>query len=175
MRPTSRWYARYAGHFCMLGASWFALAVGVGQEEEPPPLALSPMWRSINIDRPCGVSRSLKAGADPVNACHAEARDVFAQHPARSELGDDTQHVGPEVGGVVSPARSRAECLTREPAADDIDGLDAAGADASYVAVIGDARPALTQHLARIRLDLRLPRNAEARALEAEVESPRYR
>jgi hypothetical protein len=60
--------ARHPGCFCMLGAVWFAVAVGVANtEDEPPPsLVRSANFRSREHSRRCEVAQSLQVTEDMV-------------------------------------------------------------------------------------------------------------
>jgi hypothetical protein len=106
-----------AGHFNMLGASWFALAVGVGNK--PPSLswmrgtqggrrkhAVADLVVSICEIKCCAFNRSL---------FNVLGKDVFG-----IATDNDPEHLWPEILCVVATTRRRAERLTREASRDDV-------------------------------------------------------
>ncbi len=68
-----------------------------------------------------------------------------------------------------------ADRLAREPSADEVDRLKVVLSDVSDIFVSLHVRPVLREHPTAPRVNLYLPLDDHARALEAEIESPRYR
>jgi len=109
---------------------------------------------------------------DALEAPNSEGCDVLHEHVARSKLANDSGVFAPQS----RPSSADADPLsgvrnvdTREPSTDQIDRRQRGRADLAHVAIPGDGRPVFREHGAAERIDLHLPRAAEAGALEAQV------
>ena len=95
----------------MLGAHWFAFAVGVASK--PPSLSTmdaSHVGRADTGD-PTTVTVCTEVGG---GASDRGLGDVFGEHPSRPALVDDAAHLRPEVWRAVPPAGRGAERLAGE-------------------------------------------------------------
>jgi hypothetical protein len=86
----------------MLGALWFAFAVGVGHNPEAPPDVFSDLNCSIN--RPDGIRATFEVTTRPLNMLKPVARHVLKDDPTRSDGSNDAQGFVPkvELGSVAS-------------------------------------------------------------------------
>ena len=98
--------------------------VGVSHKED----AFTPVRRSdsrsLIIEYPNGVTRSLQTRTNVVAGNSQDSSHVFTDNPTRRKFGDNAQHFGPKVAVVVFPlalARER-EGLAGEPAGDEVNG-----------------------------------------------------
>jgi hypothetical protein len=137
----------------MLGESWFALAVGVGQPDDAMPATL-PRWnRSVHIERRCGVARSFEITTHPVNSANSNARNVLSNDPTGLHFSDDAKELGPKVGGVVASSSGGAEGLAGEPAAHNV--CPSCGESQRVnVFVDGHTRPSSSEHFSASIVDL---------------------
>jgi hypothetical protein len=76
----------------MLGASWFAVRVGVGHKDSPAALMSFAAWCSVHLNRPDAEIKLLQfvRGTFIVDAI-----DVLSNDPNGSDLLNDPSHFGP--------------------------------------------------------------------------------
>lgn len=102
----------------MEGESWLAFAVGVGNK---PPPATAMDATHVGRDGTCigtRVTQCVKFGGSSRNRVPLH---VLGKDEPGTDLVDDSEHVGPPIGGVVSAARGGAEPLAWEATGDDVD------------------------------------------------------
>lgn len=117
-----------------------------------------------------------KVTQDLVEAADAQGRDVFDDNIFRPERADDAAELSPEARSSARQTGAPAEIadvLAREAAADEIDlqrgvRLSREGAD---IVEARDALPVASEDRSAVGVAFDLPVAAEARAVEAEVES----
>jgi hypothetical protein len=115
--------------------------------------------------------RSVPAFALPAE----EGGHVLHEDVAGSKLANDSGEVGPKTraGSIdARPASGSGEVLAREPAADEIDRRQGAGADLADVGESPGARESVGEDFPTPRVDLDLPLDFEAGPMKPEVESP---
>jgi hypothetical protein len=92
---------RHPGHRRMYGASWFALRVGVANNEDSGAGMGSPNVSRVNPKGTRSVSKHVQVsphrGQPLSGGC---ASDVLDHNVRRAKLGDDTRELGPEPGAL---------------------------------------------------------------------------
>ena len=141
------------------------------------PHALSEVGRadicSTDHERFNGVACCFQVIVHPVIASSSKSRYVFSDDPSWSALSDDAGVLGPQSAALAVDAGSpagQADVLAGEAAADDVDGLHGVASNRSDVLVQRRVRPVLAEDGAREGLDLTLPGDGHACALEPKVE-----
>ena len=86
--------------------------------------------------------------------------DVLEYAQAGTQYRDGLRDVGPQVAVIVDPlaAPCVTEWLAGEAAGDDVDRLHGGPVDLGHVAVVGDVRPVVGEHLGRGLVELDEPR-----------------
>ena len=92
--PTRSCIRRYAGHFRIEGAPWFAFAVGVGKKEAPTPSVRPTKVRNIHFCTLMMEPEQLKVGRNHGPRCPA---DILQKYPGRLGFPDDSGNLGPKV------------------------------------------------------------------------------
>jgi hypothetical protein len=168
----------HAGHFAMLGASWFAFAVGVGHHEDPSPIVRGAKVSGANPQGDRTIPEAPEVSSHSVNPPRRAALDVFDDDGARPQFGDDASEISPQTRLFAIEASSRSarvrrrDVLTREPAADDIHGSKSCPSTRRDIFVPHCIRPVLREHGATERVDLHLPAHrAETGPFEAKLET----
>jgi hypothetical protein len=153
-----------------------AVAVGVSENPEACPPVIVSEGTSRNFKR----RRNVVAETFQVNhhllECGAvEVRHVLTNHPSGPEFGYDAAHFRPEPTRIASasalPSGRPREGLAGEPAAEDVDGLEVVGACGADVVMSVYVRPVLREHRPCPWVNLDLPADGVAGALEAQIEA----
>jgi len=119
------------GHFCMEGAIWLAVSVGVGKSGQgvhASALVRSPDFLRREDSRTNAVAQAEKVSGDLTESQVQMVGDVFDEDDSRARLFDDPLERGPEVSGVLgafAPASTgRAPRLARVASDDGVDAAE---------------------------------------------------
>src|SRR5690606_29824273 len=116
---------RCAGHFCMLGANRFPVAVKVGQHEDSSAQVWSAAICCRQRDRKRRVSESLQPAPDEGDPVTRTRRDIFHNSEAGTHGPDDTLTLEPKAALRTAQASTRAggtDVLAGAGADDAVDG-----------------------------------------------------
>src|SRR4051812_37115440 len=108
---------RQPGHFCIDGAVWFAVSVGVAEKPDAiPPVILSDgtSWNDKRRDRKADGFQVR----NHLGECQAsDPNNVLSNDPSGPDFGHDAQHLRPEVAVICRaaplPGAGAAEGLAR--------------------------------------------------------------
>jgi hypothetical protein len=163
--PKASTNRRQLGHFCIDGATKFALRVGVCNK--PPTVSL--------MVRPKISSRYTAIVRWVAEAFETSSRvgdclflDVLGDDESGPDAIDEPLHFGPEINGRSPSSRRGAEGLAGEAAANSIDPTEAG--KLSNVGVTGDLRPVACEHSPTEGVDLAKSDSSHPGSLETESE-----
>src|SRR5689334_20200144 len=89
--------SRQPGCFCIDGAPWFAVAVGVAEKPDARPPVIASEGTSRNFKRwPDFVVQGFQVSHHRVEFGAVEASNVLTNDPSRPEFGNNSAHLRPE-------------------------------------------------------------------------------
>jgi hypothetical protein len=160
----------------------YRLALGVGNNEDPVPPVRGAEGTSVKTIPNSVVPARGKVPEHDVESASAKGGDVFDEDPRRPDFVDDSVELSPQSrpGPVESgSAAGDGDVLAREPATDEVDGLEqpTAGLGAGVLDVDEPVNvgPVLLEDFARIRILFNLPNHFHTGALETEVQAANSR
>jgi len=167
--------ARQLGCFCIEGASWLAVAVGVANNPDTISAVRCTNGTSWNNVPFRVIPEREKVAEYGIHPSRKQRCDVLHNDVSRSKLANDPRELVPKTGpftGKTGSFSSNADVLAGEPSADDIDAVVVSCRwEGSHVVVPSHIGPMFLQHSSCIVVNLHLPSALHPGSLKPEREA----